>query len=441
MVVSQLMLPGFAEKWLRPNLAMAVALYVVTLVGLAIAAPPSLWTEHTPFNHFSWLAASWLEGRTDFAGQPPAYAAGNDFAHLNGRWFVVFPGFPALLLLPWVRLLGGPDHVPDGAIFLWFAPLAPVGLSLALRRLNDAKIAELSQQALLGLPLLYAFGTVFFFTAVQGTVWFAAHVTAAVLSCFFLWASIGAKRPFIAGLLLSALFATRTHLLVYGVFFLFELFRVRREVLSQGRAVDAHTRRQLALLVFPVAVTVLLVSLNNYVRFGSPFEFGYRYLDIAWKGRIERWGLFSYHYLARNLGILLTSLPYVAGDADGLRLQVNGHGLALWVTSPFYLWLLWPRRSTCLSPALYTTLALVAVPSLLYQNSGWLQFGQRFSNDYAPLLMLLLALGGYRMGKGFKLASLLAIFVNAFGASSFGDPSYARYYFVDRSQRILYEPD
>ena len=30
---------------------------------------------------------------------------------------------------------------------------------------------------------------------------------------------------------------------------------------------------------------------------------------------------------------------------------------------------------------------------LLYQNSGWRQFGYRFSNDYAVLLFMLIALG------------------------------------------------
>ena len=30
---------------------------------------------------------------------------------------------------------------------------------------------------------------------------------------------------------------------------------------------------------------------------------------------------------------------------------------------------------------------------LFYQNTGWRQFGYRFSNDYAPLLFVLLAIG------------------------------------------------
>ena len=86
-----------------------------------------------------------------------------------------------------------------------------------------------------------------------------------------------------------------------------------------------------------------VVFWNNRRCFDNPFEFGHRYLSIHRRARIDRWGLFSYHYLARNLGIALTSLPYLG--TPNAPFQVNGHGLALWVTSPFYLWALWPRRT------------------------------------------------------------------------------------------------
>ena len=39
---------------------------------------------------------------------------------------------------------------------------------------------------------------------------------------------------------------------------------------------------------------------------------------------------------------------------------------------------------------------LTALPSLLYQNSGYIQFGYRFSLDYFVFLVLLIAIGGRR---------------------------------------------
>jgi hypothetical protein len=419
----------------------ALGVYAVTTLLFALIAPSSLWTSHTAFNHFALLADCWLDGRLGLAGKPPSYAAGNDFAYAFQRWFIVFPGFPAVLLLPVVWLLGGAEHVADGAVFLLLAGLAPSGLYLTLHRIQRAKITELSPAAMLVWPVLYAVGSVYFFTAVQGTVWFAAHVVTAIATCFFLWASIEAKRPFVAGLMLSAVFATRTPLVCLGAFFCFEFYRMTFKTSTSVRIDTVATLRRLAWFGLPVVVTGALLALNNYERFGEFTEFGYRYLTVAWQTRIEQWGLLGYHYLARNLGILLSSLPYVTHGAEGVSFQINGHGLALWVTSPFYLWLLWPKQRTVLHRALYVTLPLVMWPSLFYQNSGWLQFGQRFSNDYAPLLFVLLALGGYAWSRLFKAACVWAVLVNTFGAVTFGRSEYNRFYFIERSQKVIYQPD
>jgi hypothetical protein len=106
-----------------------------------------------------------------------------------------------------------------------------------------------------------------------------------------------------------------------------------------------------------------------------------------------------------------------------------------------YLWLLFARRWSALSRTLLLCVALVALPTLFYQNSGWLQFGYRFSNDYAVFLFALLALGGWHLRRGVLLLALCGVLVSTFGALSFGRPEYARYYFAEPSQRVLYQPD
>ena len=120
-----------------------------------------------------------------------------------------------------------------------------------------------------------------------------------------------------------------------------------------------------------------------------------------------RWGLFSYHYLGKNLGVALTSLPWLpakdAAAAFGAPFKINEHGLALWFTTPLYFWLLWPKRfdgqpeRKWLYVVSAVSAALPAALDLLYQNTGWRQFGYRFSNDYAVLLFVLLAIGARPM--------------------------------------------
>jgi hypothetical protein len=156
---------------------------------------------------------------------------------------------------------------------------------------------------------------------------------------------------------------------------------------------------------------------------------------------MQKWGLFSYHYLGRNLSVVLTSLPFVVQTPERVPFQISQHGLALWITTPLYLWLLWPRRWTRVHLALWLTVAAVALPTLLYQNTGWMQFGFRFSNDYAVFLFALLAVGGYRLRSLFWLFAAMSVVINGFGALSFGRPKYSAYYYSDPSQRVIHQPD
>jgi len=81
------------------------------------------------------------------------------------------------------------------------------------------------------------------------------------------------------------------------------------------------------------------------------------------------------------------------------------------------------------------------VPALFYQNTGWMQFGYRFSNDYAVFLFAALALSGRRLSPTFWALTLLAVAINAFGAITFDRPGFERYYFSQPTQDALYQPD
>ena len=96
--------------------------------------------------------------------------------------------------------------------------------------------------------------------------------------------------------------------------------------------------------------------------------------------------------------------------------QVSGHGLAIWVTTPALLLILWPKQKPPIHRALWITVACVAAPSLLYMNSGWVQFGYRFSLDYMVFLVVLLAIGGRPIS---RLLIAACIAINLFGAVTF----------------------
>ncbi len=417
----------------------AVGIYCATTLAFVLSTAPETFRVHTAYNHFALLAEAWLNGSLALPWPPPEYTGTNDFAVFQGRWFVTFPPLPAVILLPFVALAGSAERVRDGAVFLGLAGFGPVILFYALEKLTLLGFSQRNRSANAILALLFGLGSVYFFTAVQGSVWFAAHVVAVVLGASYFLFALEAERPFLAGLMLGLAFLTRTPLLFASSLFVIEAYRVCT-VPAGGRNWREFSKK-LGWFSLPVGLSLLVCGWHNWARFGSPFNFGYEYLQIIWQSRIQRFGLFSYHYLPKNLGVLLTSLPYWTDLRPGTWFQINGHGLALWLTTPFYLTLLWNRWRTPLDLGLWVTVLLVALPSLFYQNTGWLQFGYRFSNDYAVFLFGLLALSDLRLGRRFWLVAAFAVALNAFGALSFGRSAFAKYYDIDPTQVRIYQAD
>jgi hypothetical protein len=447
----------------RATAIAALAVFVVSagvyvaMLGDRIAAP-------SPDNHYVHLAASFLEGELGVLGNRPP--GNNDWACYDTvehgpcpnnqfsfpaslaeryRWYVSFPPFPAVVMMPFVAI-GGTD-IPDRAIWAVLGGFGPMLLFLLLRRLRSER--RLYED--LVLSALFAFGTVFFFTAVQGTVWFAAHVVAVPLVCLFFSFALESRRPVLAGLMLGLAFMCRPPALFLGAFFLVEALAHARRIETPidgawwkraaiwvSRTDWRRAAPKLALFLVPLVAVGLVAMWMNNARFESPFEFGHTYLQIRWRDRIEKWGLFNFHFFAKNLAVYVAALPWLSALPP--YITISRHGLALWFTTPHLMLAPFPKRAV--TPAmigLFVSVAAVALLNLCYQNSGWVQFGYRFALDYMVGIFMLLALGGRRFGVGFYALMLFAIAVNAFGAVTF-DRAWV-YYNDDPSQNVIFQPD
>ncbi|MBI4509214.1 MAG: hypothetical protein HY698_06235 [Deltaproteobacteria bacterium] len=336
---------------------------------------------------------------------------------------VSFPSFPAVLMLPQAAIHG--PIANDVATTVILAALVPAFFLVLLGRLRQAGLSTRTPREDAWLTALLTIGSVFFFSAVQGRVWFTAHVVGVLLATLYAWASVGATRPFLAGLFLGLAFVTRSPMLFMFPLFLFEAARVSR------RDRPALLRR-MAWFAAPIMVIGLVAAWHNHARFGELAEFGHSYLAVRQRAQIERFGLFDLSYLSRNLSVALTLLPDFSRTPPFL--SVSGHGMAIWITTPALLLLLWPRHRGPLHHALWTTVAMVAGWSLLYQNSGWVQFGYRFSLDYMVFLVMLLAVGARPLTRTVKGLILVGVLVNLFGAVTFH--RYGKFY---RSDTATYD--
>ncbi len=433
-------MPLWERRWALP-----LAIFVLCASTYALTAGDRLFRP-SPNNHYVHLADAWLHGRLDLGPRAPGM---NDWAcfdivergpcppgrySFSGsdaeryRWYVSFPPLPAALLLPIVAIFGLGTW--DALFWVLLAGFGPGLVFVVLRSLRESERSGRSEREDLLLSALFAVGTVYYFVSVQGSIWFAAHVVATIFVCLYLLGALGVRRPASAGLALGLAFLCRPATLLLAPFFVFE-------ALGASRNRGVPLARSCVAFCLPLAALVVVAMAHNAVRFDDPFEFGHRLLQIKWRSRIETWGLFSAHYLPRNLVVFFLSLPWWLAQSPFVR--ISRHGLALWFTTPNLLWSLVPKKPDLTIVGLWVAVLCTATCTLLYQNTGWVQFGYRFALDYLPLLFVLIALSGRRFGAVFWACAVFSVVLNTFGALTFD--RHHQFYDRDTTQTVIFQPD
>jgi hypothetical protein len=388
-----------------------LVLFAASLAVYAVSSD-GLLAHQSLAPHFVYQADAFLHGQLALLERPPNL---NDWVLQDGRWYVSFPPFPAVVMMPFVAIWG--LHFND----VWFTVvLAALNVALFYRLLRRVQESRPQWQHA-AFALIFGFGTIAWSCGIRGEVWFTAETLGVTLTLLYLHAALQAKFPIAAGLAVACGAITRTPLAFSAVFFVFEALSPDGPVDARRLRDPARWRAALPKLI-PYAIAIAAVAIPmawvNYVRFGSASEFGHSHLYAnRVNQQIQQFGLFHYAYLERNLHAAFTRLPEI--QFHPLRIGFNGEGMSIFVTTPLFLYLLAPKEKPRLHRALWITTALLAVPGFFYQNSGWFQFGFRFSLDYTPYLVLLLALGGRGFTRLFWALALAGVAVNAWGAAEF----------------------
>lgn len=308
--------------------------------------------------HFVYQAQAWLEGRLDidrevlpnFEDWACVRVADGQKVRCEGpllpgdKWYVSFPPFPAVVMLPFVALHG--YQFNDTSFTVLFAALAIALFYSLLRFLSKERELERSQNANIALALVLAFGTVFFYCAIRGEVWFTAEVMGVGFTALYARNAVRARRPILAGLFFSMATLTRTPLMFSGIFFLLEALAPQRENrLEQLKALPKRldeVGRKVGLFALGAAPLALIAGAYNWVRFGKFSEFGHSFFyNNQANVKVDRWGLFDPHYLGRNLEAAFLKLPIVG--TNPLKLDYDPTGLSLFLTLPILLFIIIPR--------------------------------------------------------------------------------------------------
>jgi hypothetical protein len=352
---------------------------------------------------------AWLEGRLDIPhqGGPEPDQRMHDTAWYNDTSYNVFPPMMAILtvlLSPLHRFFGFPTGMWSPWFYspLIFWPMPIVGFIVFRRQTGDAAWAALLTVAWMGgtaiLPNLHE--------ARLGYLGQINHVVSQVGLLIFAADVLGRRRiwPALIGLLISTY--TRQLTFLYGLPLLWVAWRSGHG--GPGVSPVVAKRRFLMCLAGLAVIAAPLLTLN-YLKFGNPVDFGYRYMyEGRWEGqmgsRCREHGLFSSHFIPENAYYLHAAPPRINFDFPYFRIQDdNPNGTSMWITTPLALlavvgalrWWADPRRRILMLGTLPVMAGL-----LCYHSPGFMEHGyNRFALDFLPIWLVVIApqtRGGWR---------------------------------------------
>jgi hypothetical protein len=191
--------------------------------------------------------------------------------------------------------------------------------------------------------------------------------------------------------------------------------------------VSTFLSRSARLLTGPLVLGIIALMLN-FRRFGSVWEFGYRFMVVPpfLRERFFEHGQLSFAHLGRNLYHVGIQAPLAirdaAGDLSFPFLASDPQGMGVLFVTPAFVALVaavWTngRARSLLLLSVWISLGLTCLPGLLYYNTGWVQWGGRFLVDGWPLWLLLAALGLCRLPPRVSIALIvLSVISNAWAA-------------------------
>lgn len=400
----------------RQTITIAFAVFITTLCIYLFSALAS-GQSYTPIDaHFNTLAKALLHGH--IAIENPIST--HDLTFYDGRWYVPFPPLPALLMLPFIAVLGDINTVLFSVVI---GAVNTTCVFLLLQSIIHKGWVQIQLVDSLWLTALFGFGTVHWQIATVGSVWFLSQICTVTFSILCIWAALARQSPVLSGSALALAIWSRPHIILLAVVILGIGLQI-----AQGKEQKQRARFLLQWVLrasIPIVVSILLFLAYNYIRFDHIFDIGYQSQSVAapLKEDLQRYGQFNIHFIPKNVWVMLLAPPI--WNSESHMLSPDPVGMSLFLTSPALIYLFFPQKRSFLIITSWVSLGLILIPLLTYYNTGWYQFGYRFSLDFTILAIIMLAhLKSEHIPVFLRVGILLSIIVNAWGAIFIGQPQF-----------------
>jgi len=338
--------------------------------------------QQSDYPYFNYLADAFLHGQTWLRQVPPSI---KDLSFFNGRYYLYWGPFPAILLIPFVAVFGIQFN---DVLFTIMIGMFNVGLVAYLLRVTcRTGFLRLSETQRAILSFFFAFGTVHFTLPPYGKVWMTASLigfTCTLFAYLAVFTLKGRKAWFYMGLALSGAMLTRSNLIFTGIFPLIYL-------LYRQKPLDKRIIINIFVGGLPLVIALGSFLFYNQIRFGNPFDIGVNYniMHNFYKADFEWYGVFNIHYVPVNLYYQYIFYPFP------IR-QESLMGGSLFLLSPLFFssfFAIWKTRNKLYIEGLFASILITNIPIILIIGTGWTQFGPRYTLDFTVPLLLLCGLG------------------------------------------------
>lgn len=337
-------------------------------------------TEENPYRSYALQACAWLDGRLDLGKDYPWL----ELAIYEGKYYVSFPPFPSLVLLPFAAVLG--TNTPDHWISLGFSI---IGIIYAIRLYHAITgTYEMAERYVLFLFL----GNGYLFIALQGGwVWYMAQTMCFTFSLMSLFYAAN-KHTGRAFAFLACAFGCRPMVVAYIPLILM--------LGTEKASVKTWIRKGYRLI--PACMIIGFYLMLNAARFDNPFEFGHTHLPEFVRSTE---GQFSLNYATKNFNQLFR-LPQTGGE-HGMLIYDTYDCMAFWLIDPIIVsfmvtWLYaLTRKRKAYGLNLIIVPATICVHLMIvccHKTMGGYQFGNRYIVDMLPYVFY--GLITYKQGVG-----------------------------------------
>ncbi len=367
------------------------------LIYKNIYPEPRNWLDH----HL-YLAKSLMTGQVSVDNIPEFYQDVNSF---DSHKYLPFPPGAAFALIPFIIFK---SDISEQFVSIILGAINVAAVFVLLKKFANLKNAVM-------LSVFLAFGTVHFWVSLVGTSWNFSHIVSFLFLTVSILLSLKSNKfsAFGSGVFFALAGLTRLTVITGGLFFLIN-----------------YRKNKINLLLFLIGASIFIPVFfgYNYLRFGKFLETGYlniydKYVNGGYAYSIQRiWfpdsrqpKYMDFKSIPYHLYTFLIMPPEVI-ELNVFRSKPSPFGMGILFISPL-LFLVFKKFSrNIVEVQAWLGIIPIALLTFCHYAQGWVQFGYRFSLDFLPFLMLILALK-FKPTKLNIFLGIVSIFMNYWGTN------------------------